>query len=259
MKSCIYKGQVSHRRFTPTQHEFSYALFMMYLDLDELPHLFDRFLLWSVERPNVASFRRHDHLGSRSTSLIEAVRDRVELETGSRPHGPIRLLTHLRYFGLGFNPVSFYYCFDAAGIKVETIVCEVNNTPWGEQHVYVLTEGHNTGSVERKIYRRPKEFHVSPFMPMDVDYKWRFSAPEEALGVHMENYRDGDRIFDATLSLKRTPIEASELARALIRFPWVTGKVVAGIYFEAMRLWLKKTPFYPHPAQKETPVRVKRA
>ncbi len=259
MKSCIYKGRVSHRRFTPTPHEFRYSLFMMYLDLEELPNLFDRFLLWSVQRSNIASFRREDHLGDASRSLIDAVRDRVEVETGSRPVGPIRLLTHLRYFGLGFNPVSFYYCFDALDEKVEAILCEVNNTPWGEQHLYVLAENRNEGTSGRKLFRRQKEFHVSPYMPMDMDYEWRFATPDESLGVHMENYRDGEKVFDATLALRRAPINSLQLARALVQFPWVTGKVVAGIYFEALRLWLKKTPIYSHPDHKESPVRVKRA
>ena len=253
MKSCIYEGQVRHRRFAPRGHEFSYRLYLMYIDLDELPGLFDRFWLWSTGHFNLAWFRRADHFGDRNQTLPESVRDRVEYATGKRPLGPVRLLTHFRYLGYGFNPVSFYYCFDEHDEQIETIVCEVNNTPWGEQHLYILPEAENEGRGMHKQFRRSKEFHVSPFMPMDIEYDWRFSEPGESLNVHMENYHDGQKLFDATLKLERKPISSFNLARVLVKFPLVTIKVVAGIYFEALRLWLKKTPFYSHPNDKEAP------
>ncbi|MEZ5451088.1 MAG: DUF1365 family protein, partial [Thiolinea sp.] len=130
MHSRLYVGRVNHRRYTPRPHAFSYRLFMLYLDLDELPTLFKPYWLWSVDRPNLARFRRRDHLGDPQQPLSEAVRERIEQETGRRPAGPIRLLTHFSYFGYRFNPVSFYYCFDAADQQLEYIVAEVNNTPW---------------------------------------------------------------------------------------------------------------------------------
>lgn len=259
MKSCIYEGQVRHRRFAPRSHEFSYGLYLMYVDLDEMPGLLDRYWLWSTRRFNLAWFKRGDHMGDQDQSLPETVRDRVEAATGKRPDGPIRLLTHFRYLGFGFNPVSFYYCFDEKDTRVETIVCEVNNTPWGEQHLYVLPDQDNRGQSEHKQFRHAKSFHVSPFMPMDIEYDWRFSEPGQRLNVHMENYQQGSKLFDATLKLERTPMTGLNMARVLIRFPVVTLKVVAGIYFEAMRLWLKKTPFYSHPEKKEAPEQAKGA
>ncbi len=260
MKSCIYKGPVRHRRFAPGQHEFSYGLFMMYLDLQELPDLFKPFWLWSTERFNLASYRRKDHLGDPQNSLLEEVKDRIQEHTGRRPEGPIRLLTHLRYLGYGFNPVSFYYCFDAEDKKLETIVCEVNNTPWGEQHLYVLsdydsaplTANQSTGRKNLK-FQRKKEFHVSPFMPMDIDYDWTFSVPGEKLNIHMQNYQQGEKLFDATLTFKKLPINSATLASVLTHFPLMTLKVVGGIYFEALRLWLKKIPFYSYAENSEAP------
>lgn len=257
MKSCIYEGQVRHRRFTPRSHEFSYALYLMYVDLDELPGLFDRFWLWSDRRFNLAWFRRQDHMGDPDRQLVEVVRDKLEDAMGKRPAGPIRLLTHFRYLGYGFNPVSFYFCFDDRDENIEAIVCEVNNTPWGEQHLYVLPEKDNLGKGGHLKFLRSKEFHVSPFMPMDIDYDWRFSKPHDLLNVHMENYRKGDKLFDATLTLERTQITSASLARVLIQYPWVTVKVVLGIYYEALRLWLKKTPVYLHPDKKEAPEEAK--
>jgi len=255
--SCLYRGRVRHRRHAPKPHAFEYSLFMLYLDLDELPCLFDRYWLWSSRRPNLAWFRRADHLGDPEQPLAGCVRDLVEQRTGRRPRGPVRLLTHLRYFGHGFNPVSFYYCFDADGERVEHIVAEVNNTPWGEQHCYVLSAG--PAQRERRVQRfeLDKQFHVSPFMGMDMRYRWSFATPAERLFVHLQNHQDGDRLFDATLFLDRQPIGSAALAGVLLRFPFMTLKVVAAIYWQALRLWLKKTPFHPHPRKKEAPHPVK--
>ncbi len=249
MKSCIYEGRVRHRRFTPAENGFSYSLFMLYLDLAELPALFDRHWLWSARRFNLAWFRRADHMGDPAVPLATAVRDLVQAETGRRPAGPIRLLTHLRYFGYGFNPVSFYYCFDRQDQRVETIVAEVNNTPWGERHCYVLDERLNEGHGSNKRYRFDKRFHVSPFMEMALDYDWRFNTPADRLAVHMANWKNGARLFDATLTLERKAVGAPVLARTLATHPFMTGKVIAMIYWQALKLWWKRVPFHTHPTK----------
>jgi DUF1365 family protein len=223
----------------------------MYLDLDELPDLFQDYWLWSTERFNLAWFRRADHLSQQTTDLKRAVSDLVYQRTGIRPAGPVRLLTHCRYAGFGFNPVSFYYCFDKDDKHIECIVAEVNNTPWGEQYCYVLSE--NDDGVDRqtssshKQYRPVKDFHVSPFMPMNILYDWRFNQPGDRLTVHMQNFIDANKLFDATLDLKYKPINSANLARVLAQYPLVTIKVVIGIYFQALRLFLKRIPFYDHP------------
>ncbi len=250
--SCIYEGRVRHRRFTPVAHAFDYRLFFMYLDLDEAPALFSRRWFWSVGRRALAWLKREDHLGDPAQPLADAVRDLVAERTGRRPAGPIRLLTHLRYFGYCFNPVSFYYCFDATGERLETIVAEVNNTPWGEQHCYVLSGAEAVGDAGIRRYALGKQMHVSPFMPMDIDYDWRFSEPGPALSVHMQNLRDGAKLFDATLALTRTEITGASLARVLVTYPWMTARVIFAIHWQALKLWLKRVPFYVHPA-KEAP------
>lgn len=251
MKSCIYTGQVRHRRFAPKPHEFRYRLFMMYVDLAELPFLFDKHWFWSSKQFALAWFRREDHYGKPGVRLEESIRQIVQKETGQRPRGPVRLLTHFRYFGYCFNPVSFYYCFDETDTHVETIVAEVNNTPWGERHCYVLPEKRNVGNQRHKRFQFGKDFHVSPFMNMDIDYDWRFSQPGEQLNVHMENYQQGTnrqkKIFDATMVMEKRPLTALNLAKTLMVFPFMTGKVIAGIYYQALKLWLKRFPFYSHP------------
>ncbi len=247
MHSSLYKGWVRHRRRSPAGNSFRYRLFMVYLDLAELPGLFDRSWLWSARRPAPAWFRRKDYLGPADRPLHEAVRDRVEAETGTRPDGPVRVLTHLRYYGYCMNPVTFYYCFDREGERVRFIVAEINNTPWDERHAYVLDarSARAEGCVRR--WQFGKSFHVSPFLPMDMDYDWRFNEPSQSLKVHMENWKDGERVFDATLELAREPITATSLRRVLLAYPFMTIKVVALIYWQALLLWLKRTPFFTHP------------
>lgn len=253
MNSGIYFGRVRHRRLAPVEHGFSYRMFMLYLDLAELSQVFRGRWLWSARGAALARFRRADHFGDPAVPLDESVRDLVARETGTRPAGPIRLLTHLRYFGYVFNPVSFYYCFDENDIRVETIVAEVNNTPWGERHCYVLPQRLNEGQGGHGRYRPTKAMHVSPFMPMDVDYDWRFGAPGRsrgsALTVHMENARGGRKIFDATLDLEREEITAGSLARALALYPLMTLKVIAAIHWQALKLWAKGAPVHVHPSE----------
>jgi DUF1365 family protein len=253
MKSCLYTGWVRHRRFAPRENHFRYRLFLTYIDLAELPHLFDRFWFWSARRSALARFRREDYHGDPAKPLDECVRDLVEQQTGKRPSGPIRLLTHMRYFGYCFNPVSFYYCFDERGEQVDTIVAEITNTPWDERHAYVLpiSSAEKAGAQVWR-FKFGKQFHVSPFMPMEMDYDWRFTAPADGLHVHMEN-REGESIaFDATMKLTRKPITSATLAQALIAFPAMTAKVVALIYWQALRLLIKRTPFFSHPKLADT-------
>jgi len=250
MNSAIFEGRVRHRRMRPAGHEFAYRLFMVYLDLAELDRVFAGRWFWSASRPALARFRRENHLGESRTPLDSAVRDLVGRHTGKRPEGPIRLLTHLSYFGYCFNPVSFYYCFDEDDERVETIVAEVNNTPWGEHHCYVLGEAMNLGDTKHKRYAPPKEMHVSPFMPMDVEYDWRFSEPGRHLAVHMEIARRGEKLFDATLALRRREMTGGSLARVLIVYPLMTLRVIAAIHWQALKLWVKRVPVHDHPAKR---------
>jgi uncharacterized protein len=227
-------------------------MFMMYLDLDELPTLFERFWCWSSSRAALAQFKRSDFHGDSATSLDQAIRETVRRETGRAPTGPIRLLTHLRYFGYSFNPVSFYYCFDAQDTCVETVVAEITNTPWNERHAYVLPVNEQRDG-RAMHFEFAKSFHVSPFMPMDVHYDWRLSSPDDALIVHMQNRCEGKRAFDATLKLKREEITHASMAKALLQFPAMTAQVTSAIYWQALRLWLKRTPLFTHPEKQVVP------
>jgi uncharacterized protein len=244
--SCIYEGAVRHRRFLTRSHAFRYRLALAYIDLDELPVLLGGRL--TDPRPGLVRFRRRDYLPSTTPQedrpLAEAVRELVRDRTGQRPGGPIRVLTQLRSFGHCFNPVSFYYCFDQADQRLEHVLAEVTNTPWGERHVYVLSASHEPATVSGSS---AKELHVSPFMGMDHRYDWRVSAPDRRLEVHIESRRDGALAFDATLCMRRRALSTRSLARTTARYPFATVRVLALIYAQALRLKLKGAPVHPHP------------
>jgi len=244
MNSAIYVGDVRHRRLRPKPHAFRYTLFMVYLDLEELDDVFRGRWLWSTRRRALARFCREDHLGDPAEPLDVAVRALVEARTGSRPVGRICLLTHLRYWGYVMNPLSVYYCFDATDTRVEYLVLEVNNTPWGERHCYVMQPVQRGTSGLAAEFR--KDFHVSPFLSMDYTYEAALSTPAARLVVHLANHDAQERIFDATLALRREPITGRTLARALAIHPWMTAKVIGAIYWEALKLWAKGFQYYAH-------------
>ncbi len=252
MNSCIYEGTIRHRRFRPRPNIFQYRIFMMFLDLGELDTVFKDHPLWSVEKVNIAYLRRRDHFGDPRLSLDRQVRRLVGSRLGRAPEGPVRMLTHLRYWGHCFNPVTFYYCYDPDDRRVETIVAEIHNTPWGEHYSYVLgPEADEHSHPQWRRYRLDKDFHISPFIGMDIHYDWRFREPGETLNTHLVDYQDGFRLFDASLRLNRRAITRESLTRMLIKYPAMTVKVISMIYWQALCLVMKKTPFYEHPHKRK--------
>ncbi len=231
--SCLYTGSVRHRRAAPAR-EFRHDLALAYIDLAELPRLLGGRL--TARHPGLLRFRRRDYLGDPSVPLDRAVRDFVQAQTGARPQGPVRVLTQLRSFGHCFNPVSFYYCFDAADQRLDAVVAEVTNTPWGDRHAYVVAAGEPTTRVLSGEF--DKELHVSPFMGMDHRYTCRAATPAQTLSVHIESRHDGAMAFDATLSLQRRELTARSLRRMTVRYPAATLRVLALIYVEALGLRL---------------------
>jgi DUF1365 family protein len=246
--SAVYEGTIRHRRFEPVEHEFRYRLFLMYLDLDELPGVLDPYPLWSARRPALTRFRRRDFMGDPARPLAECARDEVAATTGSRPAGPVRLLAGLRYLGHSFNPVSFYYCFDSTAERVQAVVADVENIPWGERHAYVLARGTSEGPVLSD--ELDKSLHVSPLMGMDQTYAFRAGEPGERLAVHIESRPDADRdskSFDATLNLRRRELSRPLLTGLLARYPAQSLQTVAKIYAQSLRLKLKGARYFPHP------------
>jgi DUF1365 family protein len=240
--SCIYEGSVRHRRTSPAR-EFRHDLALAYIDLDELPQLLGGRL--TARHPGILRFRRPDYLGDASVPLPDAVRDLVHAQTGARPEGPVRVLTQLRSFGHCFNPVSFYYCFDAADGRLDAIVAEVTNTPWGERHAYVVGGGEGPSRVLAGQF--DKALHVSPFMGMDHRYTCRAATPAETLSVHIESHRAGTSMFDATLSLRRRALTPDSVRRMTRRYPLATIRVLALIYAQALGLRVAGVRPFRHP------------
>jgi DUF1365 family protein len=252
VNSAIYEGTVFHARHEPVGHAFSYRIFMPLFDLAELPAALDPMPGWTAReggRPSPARFRESDYLrdGDMTLGLSDRARALVADELGEAPAGPVRLLTNPRYWGIGMNPVSFYYLHgDAAGEPVEAVIAEVTNTPWGERRCYVLgANGGLSGDFD-------KELHVSPFMPMEQSYSWSANEPGERLSVTLANHEDGRKVFEAGVALRRREMTPSTMRSLLLRYPPMTASTAGRIYWNAAKLKLKGVPYFRNP-RKEAP------
>ncbi len=277
--SCLYEGVIRHRRRTPAKNSFKFSAFMFYLDLDELDDVFNGGWFWSNRRFSYASFRRCDHLKEFPAERdLKTCVEEVLVDNGVDAElGKVCLLTQLRYCGFRMNPISLYYCFGKSDQRLIAVIAEVNNTPWDEQHVYVIPDhecksaevsgssthlaGTAVASERRTLEKRQrsikteklnKSFHVSPFMHCDMHYRMIYSLPEEKIGVKMENFDAGKKIFDVSMVMQRKPITKLRLFWMSAKYPVYSLKVFAGIYFQALKLYLKKVPFHPHPKRQSS-------
>ena len=241
--SAIYSGVLTHRRDLAPAHRFAYRMRLLWLDLDEVETLFATARGWSLTRPALGWLRRRDYLRAETVSLKQAVSDEIAEQLGARPDGPIRMLTAPRVFGIGFNPLTLYYCYDRSGSQLQYVLAEVRNTPWLQRHCYALDLRH---AAQPDAHR--KQFHVSPFLPMALHYHWQLSQPGEQLNVQIRNSRDDVTVFRATLALQKVAaLNPAQLQRELWQH-WPQGlKTLLGIYWQAVKLFGKRARFYSHP------------
>ena len=244
MNSNLCQGWLSHRRLSPHYHAFRYRVGMFYLDLNEQPQLL-RLSRWlGSSRLAPLCWRETDYLPAltrQGRPLAEAARLMVGQAIGQAPEGAVHLLTQPRCGGLSFNPVSVYFCHDRQG-QLAAILLEVRNTPWRERFHYVLPV--NDGLSQ--TFTLAKAFHVSPFMPLDMDYHLQFALDAQRVRIHMQNWRAGHKVFEADLALQRQPLDRAALQRHILSFPWMSLRTLSGIYWQALRLLLKRTPLHDH-------------
>jgi DUF1365 family protein len=245
--SSLYIGNVEHRRLSPVENIFNYSVCYYFLDLDEIESIFNKPFLLTFNRPGILSFSRKNYLGDKNIELKNEVQKIIYEQTNEKFEGKIRLLTNISYLGFCFNPVSFYYCYDSND-NLQFIVSEITNTPWGEKHqnVFKMPSNANKMTIEFK-----KDFHVSPFMPMEIDYTWVFHEPKKELFVYMQNRHQGEKkiFFDTTLKLEKKELNNRNIILTFFKYPLMTFKTMAAIYFQAAKLYLKRVPFYTHPAK----------
>jgi DUF1365 family protein len=246
IEPALYEGVATHRRHTDPKRVFAPRLFMTMLDVDALPGALDPFPGWSGRRIAPIRFRNRDFLDGGDAPLGDGVRDLVEACLGRRPAGRVTLLAHLRTFGWLFNPIVVYYCWSADGDGLDAIVLEVTNTPWGERHWYALdARDWNRSTTVAKA------MHVSPFLPMDVDYRVTWTAPGDDLRLRIDVARAGKHIFDADLRLHRIPLDRRRAVTMPLRHLLMPLRVSIGIYREAAKLALRRARFFPHPHGKD--------
>jgi DUF1365 family protein len=240
MSPGIYQGTLRHRRFAPRRHEFTYSLFMVLMDIDDIPSLMRRSRFTSYNSFNWAAFFERDHLRDPERPLRDRLAEDAARNGLTLPPGPIFLLTHLRYFGYCFNPISFYFCQNSV------VAAEVNST-FGERRTYWLGPWNASRRTNASRYVCPKDMHVSPFLKMNLEYDFSLTSPDDRFVAHIATLDQGSLLLDATLTLDRHEWTSATITRALIRQPFMTGKVMAAIHWEALRLYLKGIPVQPHP------------
>lgn len=255
IRSRVGVGEVMHSRLSPKKHAFTYKVFQPLFDLDEMPSLLQRLKFWAYEKFNLASFKRKDHFGDPDVSLKECVARETERQLGISVDGRIEMLANLRYFGIGMNPICMFFCYDR---EDNLIACtaEVTNTPWGEKICYAMPVREADkldDDTHEWTHSNAKQMHVSPFMPMDMEYRWKIFKSGERLSLQIENWKDEQRSFIATMNLKLREATASNLNRTLFRFPLMTLKVIFAIYWQAVRLKLKGLKVFDHPGHAPTP------
>ena len=239
MQSAIYRGSVLHSRFVPKKHAFTYQIFLLWLNLDELDLLEAEVKGFSVKSWAPLRFKRSDYLGDADKSLKQSVLDKMSELAQQSLTGTVYLLGQTRTFGMYFSPVNFYYLQQPDG-TFSHLLAEVSNTPWNLRHCYLVDLA--------KQEDCDKVFHVSPFNPIDMKYKWKISQPEQSLKLTLACHKEVKH-FVASLNLSRIELNSKNLFNVLLTIPSMTVKTVFGIYWQAFKLFIKGVPFYSHSVQ----------
>lgn len=236
LESGIYSGTVFHQRSVPKVHKFDYKIYLFWLKLNEVDSLCQKVSGFNQNetRFSVVNFRRSDYLGDPNIELEDAVLSKMNELSGEQLQGDVFMLGQIRTFGLYFSPVNFYYLRDSEGLFTH-MLAEVSNTPWNKRHHYLVDLNNQISSK--------KAFHVSPFNPMEMEYKWQIQQPGENVKLHLSCYKQ-TKHFEAAIDMQRKPLNSATLRASLISIPSMTIKTVLGIYWQAVKLFFKRVPIY---------------
>ena len=237
METCIYKGSVSHRRFKPVKHYFSYRTFSILFDLNELESLQKKIGLFSYNKFNLFSFYNKDHGDRSGDNLSDWVKDNLKKNNLNFNISKIKLLCFPRIFGYVFNPLSIFYCYENSNLKV--VLYEVKNT-FNEQHTYIFPVDQNSKIISQHCN---KKFYVSPFIEMETNYNFRLSEPAERLKVYIKQTDKIGKVLIACQTGKKQIMSTKQLLINFLFYPMMTLKIILAIHFEALRLWKKGAIF----------------
>jgi len=250
--SCLYTGTVMHHRVRPKKHRLNYRVFSMLLNLDELEHLSKRLKLFSFNNFNVFSFHNKDHGLRTDIPLRQWVDAQLSLAGINLNGGAVHLLCYPRIFGYAFNPLSVYFCYDSESRLTATLY-EVRNT-FGQSHIYLIRVDDQDSKVIRQSCS--KNLFVSPFIEMGATYNFRIQPPTNSVTVAInESDKQGKFLF-ASFTGNRIPLTDRKLLRMVFAYPLMTLKVIAGIHWEALKLWRKGVPLAHRPEAPTKPVSV---
>lgn len=241
--SGIFHGKVRHRRFSPHYREFSYQFSLFSLDVDELEVLCQQHRIFGTKWFHPLRFREKDYVKSEPGTLKQRIANKVKALGGKWDGSKVVMLAQCRSLGMYFSPINFYYCFDDDG-ENRLMLAEVSNTPWNQRHYYLVRlEGDEP---------TPKAFHVSPFMPINMNYHWRVKPIGDKAFVHLENHpanNNGDKVFDATMALEKRPMSSLGLLKTWLSLPFSVMKVVVLIYWQALKIFMSGIAFIPYQKQ----------
>ena len=247
MYSRIYQGRVQHSRFTPKFRSFNYSVYMVYLDLDEVDEVFEQSSWWRREGFAPVSFNALDYWDGETRDIKTAVQRKVAEDLGLELDGPVRMLTNLRNFGYINNPITCYYCFDRAE-RLQAVVAEVTNTPWGDRCHYAIAAA-DEGLTKSEF---SKDMHVSPFMKMNMHYRWRSNKPGKALSIVLENIQAEERVFFASVVMQAQEMTVRNMRSVVLKFPWMTLSVITKIYWQALKIFCAGIKYQPRPVSAVT-------
>lgn len=244
-QSYLYVGNIFHRRFSPKKHSFSYSLYMLAIDVSDIENQSNNFGILGCSWYHPLHFVEKDYLRGEPNSLRQRITNKIHLLNGYSDIDRVLMLVQVRCFGIYFSPANFYFCYDSTG-KCTQMLAEVSNTPWNERHYYLVD------LITKKEKMNKKSFQVSPFLDLDMSYFWHVKPPcnsNNKLIITIENKRINceenvtEKVFDASLVLNKQPLTKKNLSKVWCHFPIMTIKIVSSIYWQALRILMKRIPF----------------